>query len=100
MFYAMCGVDSHGNKTHRVQELCAIRPLDNGATFELVNDKIEVWHPVWDARVDHEINSQFLKSVVGRIWENETVSESVSTKIHTHSLSCRSFAMPKMGRVK
>jgi hypothetical protein len=97
MFYEMCGVEMSGNKTQRTQELCAVKPLENGAAFEVV-DGIETWHPVWDARVDHIINAQFLKSVVERIWNNEKVAESVATEIRTHPLSCRIFATPK-GRV-
>ena len=72
MFYEMCGVGSKGSKTHRSQELCAVRPLENGAAFEVVDGK-QVWHPVWDDRVDHNVNVQFLEAVVKCVWDNEEV---------------------------
>jgi hypothetical protein len=78
MFYEMYGVELEmgGNKTRRTQELCSVKPLENDAAFEVVDDK-EVWHPVWDARVDHSVNAQFLKTVVERIWNNEKVPKGV-----------------------
>jgi hypothetical protein len=94
MFYEICGVEMSGNKTQRTQKLCAVKPLENGAAFEVING-IEIWHPVWDARVDHIVNAQFLKSVVERIWNNEKVAESVAMEMHTHPSSCRLFATPK-----
>jgi hypothetical protein len=63
MFYKICGVEMSSNKTQHIQELCAVKLLENGAAFEVVNE-IEIWHPIWDARVDHIVNVQFLKSVV------------------------------------
>ena len=97
MFYDMCGVDMTGSKAQRTQKICAIKPLDNDAAFEDVGGK-KVWHPVWEQQVDYSVNTEFLASVVAHILVNETVSESVSMKLHTHSLSCRSSAMPTMGR--
>ena len=72
MFYEMCGVETDSNKTHRTQELCAVKPLGDGLPFEVV-DKAEIWHPVWDARVDHAVNTKFLAAVVECIMANETV---------------------------
>ena len=73
MFYEMCSVEMNGSKTQRTQELCAIKPLENDTPFEVINDT-EIWHPVWDARVDHSVNTQFLRAVVERVWKNEKVS--------------------------
>lgn len=95
MFYEMCGVEMSGNKTRRTQELCAIKPLENGDAFKVIDDR-QVWHPVWDARVDHSINAQFLKSVVEHVWNNEKVLERLSVEIYTHSLSHRIFVTPKV----
>jgi len=94
MFYEMCSVEMSGNKTQCTQELCAVKPLENGAAFEVVDGR-EVWHPVWDAQVDHSINSQFLKSVIECIWNNEKVSQSVPMETCTHLSSCRIFTTPK-----
>jgi hypothetical protein len=98
MFYEMCDVEMSANKSQRTQELCAIKPLENGVAFETIDDR-EIWHPVWDARVDHSVNAQFLKTVVERVWDNEKVSEKLSMEISTHPSSYRTFGRPK-GRVK
>ncbi len=48
MFYEMCDVEMGGNKTQRTQELCAVKPLEKGAAFEVVDGR-NIWHPIWDA---------------------------------------------------
>jgi hypothetical protein len=72
MFYEMCNVEMGGNKTQHTQDLCAVKPLENGDAFKVIND-ITIWHPIWDAQVDYSVNMQFLKSVVECILNNETV---------------------------
>ena len=97
MFYEMCNVEMSGNKTQRTQELCAVKALENGAAFEVIDGR-EIWHPVWDARVDHSVNALFVRTVVDRIWNNEKVRYVVTyMQTRTHS-SCRIFGTPK-GRV-
>ena len=61
-----------GNKTQRTEELCAVKPLENGAASEVIDGRM-IWHPIWDARIDHSVNMQFLKSVVERIENNKKV---------------------------
>jgi hypothetical protein len=73
MFYEMCGVEMGGNKSQRTHNLCTVKPLEDGAAFEVIDDR-EIWHPTWDARIDHGINTEFLRAVVERIWNNEKVS--------------------------
>lgn len=97
MFYEMCDVEMSGNKSQRTQELCAIKPLENGVAFETIDNR-EIWHPLWDARVDHSVNAQFLKAVVERIWDNEKVPKRLSMERRTHPSSYRTFGRPK-GRV-
>ena len=72
MFYEMCDVEMASNKTQHTEELCAVKPLENGAASEVVDGRT-IWHPIWDARIDHSVNMQFLKSVVERIENNEKV---------------------------
>jgi hypothetical protein len=48
MFYEMCNVEMSGNKTQCTQELCAVKALENGAAFKVIDGR-EIWHPVWDA---------------------------------------------------
>ena len=97
MFYDMCGVAITSSKAQHTQKICAIKPLDNNAAFEDVGGK-KVWHPVWEQRVDHCVNTEFLTLVVERVLDNEKVSKSVSMKLYTHLLSCRSSAMLTKGR--
>jgi hypothetical protein len=61
-----------GNKGKRTSDLCAVAPLVTGAPFETIENK-EVWHPMWDGKVDDEVNAQFIKAAADRIWENEQV---------------------------
>ena len=90
MFYEMCDVEMSGNKSQRTQELCAIKPLENSLAFETIDDR-EIWHPVWDARVDHSVNTQCLKTIVERVWENEKVPETLTMETPTHLSSYRTF---------
>jgi hypothetical protein len=72
MFYDMCGIDDNHHKTSRTRDLCAIKPLEDGTAFEVVDSKT-IWHPIWNAQVNNPINAQFLASVVERVSENEKV---------------------------
>ena len=73
------------NKTHCTQELCTIKPLGDGLPFEVI-DKAEIWHPVWDAQVDHTVNAKFLAAVVEHIMTNETV---IQRDVYENTLTCR-----------
>ena len=97
MFYDMCGVEMTSSKAQHTQKICAIKLLDNDAAFEDIGGK-KVWHPVWEQQVDHCVNIEFLMLVVECILDNKKVSRSVSMKLHTHLLSCRSSMMPTKGR--
>jgi hypothetical protein len=68
----MCGVEESGHRGKRTDELCRVAPLESGAPFEIVEDK-EVWHPVWEGKIDDGINAQFIKAAADRIWDNEEV---------------------------
>lgn len=69
----MCGVEESGSKGKRTGDLCGVAPLETGAPFEAVEDK-EIWHPVWNGKIDDVVNAQFIKAATDRIWENEQVS--------------------------
>ena len=73
----MCGVEMTGSKSKRTDELCAVKPLEDNATFKIVDSK-EVWHPLWKGNIDDKVNALFVKNVVQRIWQNEQVSVSLS----------------------
>ena len=62
----MCGVEQSGSKGKRTGDLCGVAPLENGAAFETVDDR-EVWHPVWNGKIDDAVNGQFIKTAVERI---------------------------------
>jgi len=96
MFFEMCGVEARKSRTKRTAEMCAVQPLADGATSEVVNGKT-IWHPIWDGQVDHGVNTEFLTSVADHIMDNEKVFECVHMKIHTYMSSCRVFAR-KLGR--
>ena len=83
MFYEMCGMETD-NKTHHTQELCAIKPLGDSLPFEVIN-KAEIWHPVWDAQVDHTVNAKFLAAVVEHIMTNEMV---IQRDVYENTLTC------------
>jgi hypothetical protein len=83
MFFEFCNVEMGNNKTKRTEELCAVRPLEDGEPFRLVDGK-EVWHPDWRGEVKDPGNSRFLVAVVGRIWQNETVSTEISEGTYTY----------------
>src|SRR6266851_1939162 len=73
LFYEMCGVDISGNKAKHTKQLCAVKPLENNLTFELV-DRKETWHPRWKDKINDEVNAQFIKVVINHIQQNEEVS--------------------------
>ena len=73
MFFQMCGVEESGSRGKRTNDLCGVAPLDNGAPFEVIEDR-EVWHPVWKGKIDDGVNAQFIKVAADHIWENEEVS--------------------------
>ena len=68
----MCGLETMGSKTRRINDLCAVEPLEDGA-FERAGDR-DVWHPNWAGKIDDDVNMQFIKAVGERIWQNEQVS--------------------------
>ena len=72
----MCGVQEIGKKGTCTNNLCGVARLDSGAPFEVINDR-EVWHPVWNGRIDDGINTQFIKAAAECIWKNEKVSRYV-----------------------
>lgn len=73
MFFQLCDVEMGNDKTKRTEELCAIRPLEDGEPFRIIDNK-EVWHPDWRGEVKDPRNSRFLTAVVERVWQNENVS--------------------------
>jgi hypothetical protein len=70
----MCGVEESGNKGKRTSVLCGVAPLRSGAPFEIVEGR-EIWHPIWEGKIDEGVNVQFIKAAIDRIWENEQVSK-------------------------
>jgi hypothetical protein len=48
-------------------------PLESGVPFEVVEDK-EVWHPIWEGKINNKVNALFIKAAVDCIWDNEEVS--------------------------
>jgi len=73
----MCGVEMSSNKSQRTNELCAVKPLEDGRAFEVVGEDT-VWHPVWKGNIDDKINVLFIKNVIQRIWDTEKVSAFLS----------------------
>ena len=69
----MCGVEEAGNKGKRTSDSCGILPLESGVPFETVDGK-DIWHPMWEGKIDNEVNVQFIKAAVDRIRENEQVN--------------------------
>jgi hypothetical protein len=78
IFFQMCGVEESGNKGKHTSELCEVTLLETGAAYEIVEDW-EVWHPVWDKKIDDAVNVQFIKVVADCVWENEQVSSFISS---------------------
>jgi hypothetical protein len=72
LFFDMCGLEMMGSKMCRINDLCAVEPLEDGA-FEHAGDR-DVWHPNWARKIDDNVNTQFIKTVGERIWQNEQVS--------------------------
>ena len=73
MFFDLCGVDGTGNKSERMLVLCVVTPLENGIPFKVVKGR-EIWHPVWNGKINDVVNTQFIKAVIDRIWDNKEVS--------------------------
>jgi len=61
------------NKAKCTLQLCAVKPLDDDLAFKVVNGK-ETWHPHWKAKINNEVNAQFIKVVINHIQQNEEVS--------------------------
>ena len=80
MFYDMCGLEMIGRKTSRINDLCAVEPLKEGA-FERIGDR-DIWHPIWAGKIDDDVNAQFIKAVGDRIWQNEQVSINLFRRTH------------------
>ena len=76
----MCGVEETGNKGKRTTDLCGVAPLETGVPFEIIEGR-EVWHPIWEGKIDDVINAQFIKAVVDRVCENENVSICIISRI-------------------
>ena len=68
----MCGLEMMGSKTSRINKLCAVEPLEDGA-FEHASDR-DIWHPNWASKIDDDVNTQFIKAIGEHIWQNEQVS--------------------------
>jgi hypothetical protein len=73
MFFQLCNVEMGNDKTRYTEELCSIKPLEDGEPLRII-DRKEVWFPNWRGEVKDLGNSQFLAAVVERIWQNEKVS--------------------------
>jgi hypothetical protein len=98
IFFQMCGVEESGSKVKRTKDLCEVAPLESGAAFEVVDEK-ETWHPVWKGKIDDTINVEFIKAVVGRIWENEQVSTSIYVlRVNMHSLFVQRIRNARNGK--
>ena len=69
----MCGVEESGNKGKCTTNLCGVRPLEIGTSFEIIEGR-EVWHPMWKGKIDDGVNVQFIKTAANCIWENKKVS--------------------------
>jgi len=52
--------------------------LETGAAYEIIEDW-EVWHPVWNGKINDAVNVQFIKALAECIWENEQVSSYISS---------------------
>jgi hypothetical protein len=74
MFYEMCGIDQGKSKASVLNALYKVKPLENGAPFELEEDGTEIWHPDWDALISVDVNAAFIRAIVDRVWENEVVN--------------------------
>jgi hypothetical protein len=95
MFFEFCGVEMGNDKTKRTEGLCAVRPLENGEPFRVVDDK-EIWHPNWRGEIKDPGNSKFLTAVVERVWQNEKVSAPISKEAYTYtSYRCSENLMAK-----
>jgi len=77
----MCGVEEFGNKGKRTDGLCAVKPLETGAPYEIVEGR-EVWHPVWGGKINDFVNATFTKVAAERIWDNEQVSIHIFPRAH------------------
>jgi len=69
----MCRVKISSNKAKRTAQLYTVKLLDDNLAFKVVNGK-ETWHPYWKAKIDEEVNAQFIKVVINRIQQNKEVS--------------------------
>ncbi len=54
-------------------ELCVVALLETGTAYEIIEDR-EVWHPVWNGKINDAVNVQFIKALAEHIWENKQVS--------------------------
>ena len=73
VFFQMCGVSNLGDKGKCTDDLCGVAPLETDAPFEII-EGTEIWHLIWEGRIDSKVNAQFVKAVANCIWENEQVS--------------------------
>ena len=73
MFFDLYRVDGTGNKSECMLALCVVTPLENGIPFKVVKGR-EIWHPVWNGKINDIVNTQFIKAVIDHVWDNKEVS--------------------------
>jgi hypothetical protein len=84
MFFQMCNVEMGNDKARCTEELCGIKPLEDGELCRIVEGK-KVWYPNWRGEVKDPTNSSFLMAVVEHIWWNEKVSTQISLGTYTYA---------------
>lgn len=75
----MCGLEREDNESWALLKVQT--PLENGSAFEDVpvapgaNETKRVYHPLWQATINHPINKTFINAVTQQAYDNEEVSD-------------------------